>query len=65
MIEAILNRLRGTGTIFSFGTIKNTHVTFNGNHLYGVYLACIVGFLTNIYGGLAVLVAYFIVESKG
>ena len=66
MIEAILNRLRGTGTIIDFGYIKNIHVTFNGNHLYGLYLAIVVGLLSmNLYVGLAVLIAYLVGESKG
>lgn len=65
MIEAILNRLRGTGTLIDFGYVKNVHVTFNGNHLYGLYLALIIGFLTNIYGGITVLIAYLLGESKG
>ena len=66
MIEAILNRLRGTGTIIDFGYIKNVHVTFNGNHLYGLYLAIVLGLLSmNLYAGLAVLIAYIVGESKG
>lgn len=66
MLEAILNRLRGTGTIIDFGTFKNVHITFNGNHVYGLYLALVFGLLAmNIWAGLAVLVAYLVGESKG
>ena len=43
IIEAILNRLRGTGVIKSFGKIKlfnkEIEIKFVGNHLYGLYLA--------------------------
>ena len=66
MLEAILNRLRGTGTIIDFGTFKNVHITFNGNHVYGLYLALVFGLLAmNVSAGLAVLVAYLVGESKG
>lgn len=80
MIEAILNRLRGTGLIKSFGTIRigemklwkinipeiKIEIKLVWNHVYGLYLALIVGLLSmNVYAGLLTLVAYFIGESKG
>lgn len=70
MIEAILNRLRGTGVLKQFGTLqvfnREIRINFNGNHLYGLYLAIVVGILTmNALAGLAVFVAYLIGESKG
>lgn len=70
MIEAILNRLRGTGVLKQFGTLqvfnREIRINFNGNHLYGLYLAIVVGILTmNALAGVAVLVAYLIGESKG
>lgn len=70
MIEAILNRLRGTGVIKHFGTLrvgsKSVEVKFVGNHLYGLYLALVIGVVfTNAWLGLAVLIAYLVGESKG
>ena len=70
MIEAILNRLRGTGVLKQFGTLKvfnrEIRINFNGNHLYGLYLAVVVGILTmNALAGVAVLVAYLVGEAKG
>ena len=69
-MEAILNRLRGTGVIKHFGTLKvfnrEIRINFNGNHLYGLYLAVVVGILTmNALAGVAVLVAYLVGEAKG
>ena len=70
MIEAILNRLRGTGVLKQFGTLKvfnrEIRINFNGNHLYGLYLAVVVGILTmNALAGVAVLIAYLVGEAKG
>ena len=53
---SVLNRLRGTGLLYSFGTISNLEkYTFNKvdklelklvwNHIYGLYFALIVGHL--------------------
>ena len=43
IIEAVLNRLRGTVVIKHFGTLNivnnKIEVKFVGNHLYGLYLA--------------------------
>lgn len=70
MIESVLNRFRGTGVLKQFGTLKvfnrEIRITFNGNHLYGLYLAVVVGILTmNALAGVAVLVAYLVGEAKG
>lgn len=70
VIEAILNRLRGTGVIKHFGILKilnkEIEIKFNGNHLYGLYLTLVVGLVTiNAWIGLAVLVAYLVGEAKG
>ena len=80
MIEAVLNRLRGTGTIKHFGTLRIDEITLwklvipkievevklVWNHIYGLYLALVFGLLTmNVWAGLAVLVAYLVGESKG
>ena len=81
MIEcSVLNRLRGTGVIKHFGTLRvgeiklwkfvtqNIEVNINlvWNHVYGMYLGLIFGLLTmNVWCGLAVLVAYLVGESKG
>ena len=80
MIEAMLNRLRGTGVIKHFGTLKveeiklwkltipkiEVEVKLVWNHVYGLYLALVVGLLAmNVWAGLAVLVAYLVGESKG
>lgn len=78
--SAILNRLRGTGVIKHFGTLRvgeiklwkfvtqNIEVNVNlvWNHIYALYLALIVGLLTmNIYAGVLILIAYLVGESKG
>ena len=81
MIECgILNRLRGTGVIKHFGTIRvdeikmrkltvpkiEVEVKLVWNHVYGLYLALVFGLLTmNAWVGLAVLIAYLVGESKG
>ena len=49
MIEAILNRWRGTNSV--------------GNIVYAIYLALVVGFLSQWYWGLLVGVVYIIGES--
>lgn len=70
IIEAILNRFRGTGVIKHFGTLnvkdKKVDIKFNGNHLYGLYLAIVIGLVAmNAWLGVAVLVAYLVGEAKG
>lgn len=80
MIEAILNRLRGTGTLYHLGSFKFNNklvnVTFNGNHLYGIWLALVssyfyipvVMFNHEVHTGIVfslVLIAYLVGESKG
>lgn len=70
ILEAILNRLRGTGVIKHFGTLKimnkEIKINFVGNHLYGLYIAILLGFLTmNLWVGLCILIAYLIGEAKG
>ena len=67
---SILNRLRGTGVIKHFGTLKvmnkEIEIKFVGNHLYGLWIALVLGVATmNAWIGLAVLVAYLIGEAKG
>ena len=79
-IEAILNRLRGTGVIKHFGTTRvdeiklwkftipkmEVNVNLVWSHIYALYLALIVGLLTmNAWVGLLVLIAYLVGESKG
>ena len=68
--SAILNRLRGTGVIKHFGTLnimnRRIEVKFVGNHLYGIYIALVLGIITmNMWLGLSVFVAYLVGESKG
>lgn len=70
ILEAILNRLRGTGVIKSFGKIKlsnkEVEIKFVGNHLYGLWISLVFGICTmNTWLGLAVLIAYLVGESKG
>ena len=70
MIEAVLNRLRGTGVIKHFGTLKvfnkEIEIKFVGNHLYGLWIALVLGVATmNAWLGLAVFIAYLVGESKG
>ena len=76
----ILNRLRGTGVIKHFGTLRieetkiwkltipkiEVEIKLVWNHVYGLYLALVFGLLAmNVWAGLAVLVAYLVGESKG
>lgn len=77
LICSFLNRLRGTGLIYHFGTINNLEkYTFNKvslvninlvwNHVYGLFLAILLGYLTsNFTLGFLVFIAYLIGESKG
>ena len=70
IFESILNRIRGTGVIKHFGTLKvfskEVEIKFVGNHLYGLWVALVLGLATmNAWLGLAVLVAYLVGESKG
>ena len=70
IIEALLNRLRGTGVIKHFGTFNigsnKVSISFNGNHMYGLWIAIVIGTITtNIWLGLSVFIAYLIGESKG
>lgn len=70
MIEAILNRLRGTGVIKHFGTLnvgnKKVEIKLVWNHIYALYLATLLGFFTaSPLVGFAIFVAYLIGESKG
>ena len=76
----VLNRLRGTGVLKHFGTLRigemkiwkltipkiEVEIKLVWNHIYGIYLALIIGLLAmNIWAGLAILVAYLVGESKG
>lgn len=76
----ILNRLRGTGVLKHFGTLRvgemkiwkltipeiKVEIKLVWNHVYGLYLALVFGLLAmNVWAGLAVLVAYLVGESKG
>ena len=70
VFEALGNRFRGTGVIKHFGTLKimnkAVEINFNGNHLYGLWIALVLGVATmNAWLGLAVLVAYLVGEAKG
>jgi hypothetical protein len=70
LLCALGNRFRGTGVIKHFGTLKvfnkEIEIKFNGNHLYGLYLALVIGLVTmNAWLGVAVLVAYLVGEAKG
>ena len=67
---SILNRFRGTGVIKHFGTLnifnKEIEIKFVGNHLYGLWIALVLGVATmNMWLGLSILVAYLVGESKG
>lgn len=70
-LEAILNRLRGTGLLYSFGkvdifTFKNVEIKLVWNHIYGLYLALIIGYLSQSFvAGLGTLILYLVGESKG
>lgn len=70
IFEALGNRFRGTGVIKHFGTLKTFNkeirISFIGNHLYGLWIALVLGIATmNAWLGLSVLVAYLVRESKG
>lgn len=67
---SILNRLRGTGVIKHFGTLKmfnkEIEIKFVGNHLYGLWIALMLGIATmNAWLGISIFVAYLIGEAKG
>lgn len=67
---SILNRLRGTGVIKYFGTLKvmnkEIEIKFVGNHLYGLWIALMLGIATmNAWLGISIFVAYLIGEAKG
>ena len=70
IFEALGNRFRGTGVIKHFGTLKIVdklvEIKFVGNHLYGLWIALVLGLATmNAWLGLAVFIAYLVGESKG
>lgn len=70
IFEALGNRIRGTGVIKHFGTLKmfnkEIRISFVGNHLYGIYIALVLGITTmNVWLGLSVFIAYLVGESKG
>ena len=69
LLCALGNRFRGTGVIKHFGTLtilnKQVDIKFNGNHLYGLIIATILGVVGGVWLGLAVFVAYIIGEAKG
>ena len=70
LTEALGNRFRGTGVIKHFGTLKimnkAVEIKFVGNHLYGLWIALVLGIATmNAWLGLAVFIAYLVGESKG
>lgn len=80
ILEAVLNRLRGTGVLKHFGTLRigemkiwklaipkiEVEIKLVWNHVYALYLALVFGIVSmNILAGLAVLVAYLVGESKG
>ena len=67
---SILNRLRGTGVITHFGTLKvmnkEIEIKFVGNHLYGLWIALMLGIATmNAWLGISIFVAYLVGEAKG
>ena len=67
---SILNRLRGTGVIKHFGTLKvmnkEIEIKFVGNHLYGLWIALMLGIATmNAWLGISIFVAYLVGEAKG
>ena len=61
MIEPILNRLRGTGEIFSISLFKVT-----GTIIYALYLGVLFGLVTQSYGvGIITLIGFLAGESFG
>jgi len=66
---AVLNRLRGTGLIKHFGTIKifkqDVKINLVWNHVFGLWYACLFGFFSTWYIGIVIFIAYIIGESKG
>lgn len=59
-MEIILNRLRGTGSMFTIGSLN-----INGNILYALYIAMLVGLLSTWYFGLVAGLLYVLGESFG
>lgn len=66
VFEAALNRLRGTGLLYSFGKIKNVEIKIVWNHIYALYLGVLFGLVTmSTIIGFFVFIGYMIGESKG
>ena len=70
VLSAFGNRVRGTGVIKHFGTLKlfnkEIEIKFVGNHLYGLWITLVLGVATmHAWLGLAILIAYLVGESKG
>ena len=66
VFEAALNRLRGTGLLYSFGKIKNVEIKIVWNHIYALYLGLLFGLVTmSPVIGFFVFIGYMIGESKG
>lgn len=57
-MEAILNRLRGHGTVFDFG-----YISINGNMLYALYILALFALLFSWLAGVCAAVLYTIGES--
>ena len=57
---SILNRLRGTGIIFTISPLK-----VNGNILYALYLGVIIGYISQWYYGILTVGLYILGESYG
>lgn len=55
LASSVLNRLRGTGDIFT--------ITITGTMIYTVYLGLLVGYLSTYYYGLAVAILFIVGES--
>jgi len=59
-METFLNRLRGTGNIFSISIFN-----INGALIYALYLGLLFGLITQWYIGILVSICFFIGESFG
>lgn len=70
IIESLLNRLRGTGLLYSFGVLSifkwKLEIKIVWNHIYGLYLGLLVGYFANsITAGILAFILYIVGESKG
>lgn len=61
MIEAVLNRFRGTGDIIKI----SEKYSITGTHLYASYIGLVIGLFSTWYFGVLGAIAFIVGESIG